>query len=71
MYTGVWWGNLREGDHVEDPGIDGRILLRWIFKKWDVRTGLDRSGSGQGQVAGICECGNESSCSIKRGEFLD
>jgi len=34
MYTGVWWGNLRERDHLEDPGIDGRIILRWIFRKW-------------------------------------
>jgi len=33
--------------------------------------GLDRAGSGQGQVAGTCECGNESSGSIKCGEFLD
>ena len=33
--------------------------------------GLDRAGSGQGQVAGICECGNEPSGSIKCGEFLD
>jgi len=29
-------GNLRERDHLEDPGIDGRIILRWIFRKWDV-----------------------------------
>jgi hypothetical protein len=29
----VWWGNLRERDHMEDPGIDGRIILRWIFGK--------------------------------------
>jgi hypothetical protein len=29
-------GNLREGDHWGDPGVDGRIILRWIFGKWDV-----------------------------------
>jgi hypothetical protein len=29
-------GNLRERDHLEDPGIGGRIILRWVFRKWDV-----------------------------------
>jgi len=33
--------------------------------------GLGRGGSGEGQVAGTCECGNEPSSSIKCGEFLD
>jgi hypothetical protein len=33
--------------------------------------GLDWAGSGYGQVAGTCECGNELSGSIKFGEFLD
>jgi hypothetical protein len=36
IYTGFWWENLRERDHLEDPGVDGRIILKWIFKKWDV-----------------------------------
>ena len=35
MHTGFWWGNLRERDHVEDPAVDGRIILRWIFRKMD------------------------------------
>ena len=28
MYSGFWWGNLRERDHLEDPDVDGRIILR-------------------------------------------
>jgi hypothetical protein len=47
VHTEFWWGDPREGDHLEDPGIDGRIILRWIFKKWDgVGHGLDSYGSG-------------------------
>jgi hypothetical protein len=34
--TGFWWGNLRERYHLEDPGVDGRIILRWLFRKWDM-----------------------------------
>ena len=71
VYTEVWWGKLRVRAHLEDPGINGRIIIRWNFRMCDVRYGLDRSGSGQGQVAGTCECGNEPSGSIQCGEFLD
>ena len=45
VYTEFWWGNLREIDHLLDPGVDGRIILRWIFRKWDVGV-VDRVGSG-------------------------
>ena len=34
--TRFWWGNLRERGYLGDPGIDGRIILRLIFRKWDV-----------------------------------
>jgi hypothetical protein len=36
MYTGFCCGKLRERDHLEGPGVDGRIILRWSFRKWDV-----------------------------------
>jgi len=35
-FTGFWWGNLRERDHLEDPGVDRRIILRWIFREWNI-----------------------------------
>jgi hypothetical protein len=34
--TGFGWGNLRERDHFGDPDVDGKIILRWIFRKWNV-----------------------------------
>ena len=33
LYAGFWWGNLNESAHLGDPGVDGRIILRWIFGK--------------------------------------
>jgi hypothetical protein len=33
-----WWGNLRERDYLKDPGVDGRIILSWIFREWDEGT---------------------------------
>jgi len=33
VHTGFWWEDLREGDDLEDLGVVGRIILKWIFKK--------------------------------------
>ena len=35
LCAGFWWGNLRGRSHLEDTGVDGRIILRQIFKIWD------------------------------------
>ena len=55
-----------------DPGVDGRIILRWIFKEVGCG-GMDwiELAQDRRQVAGTCECGNEPPGSIKFGEFLD
>ena len=44
MLTGFLWGDLRERDYLQDPDVDGRTKLKWTFKKWDGRHGLDLSG---------------------------
>jgi hypothetical protein len=35
-YIGFWWGKLREGDYWGKPGEGGRIVLGWMFRKWNV-----------------------------------
>jgi len=56
VYTGFWWENLMETEKLGDPVIDGRIILRWIFWKWEgvVGTGWSwfkiRTGDGHLRV---------------------
>jgi len=70
-YVQGFGGETWKRDHLEDPGVDGRVILNGF------------SGSGMGgvdwidltqdreKVAGCCECGNEPSGCIKSGKFLD
>jgi hypothetical protein len=55
--------------HFGEPGLNGRIILKWTLKIGIGSHGLDCSGSGEGQVAGFCECGNEPSGCIKCGDL--
>jgi hypothetical protein len=68
-----WWGSLREKrDHLKDQRVDRRIILNWIFRKWD--GGIDWIDLAQNRDmwrASSCKCGNEPSGSIKFGEFLN
>jgi hypothetical protein len=47
-------GKSEERDHLEDPGVDERVILRWIFRKWDVGAWTGsiwlRIGTGGGQL---------------------
>jgi len=35
LYTGFWSRKLKKRDHSEDPGVDGKIIFRSIFRQWD------------------------------------
>jgi hypothetical protein len=62
---------LYKRGHLGDPGVDGRIILRWTVRKWDVGVCTGSSWLRVGTGGGTCESGNEPSGSIKRREFLD
>jgi len=49
---GFWWGNLRERDRWGDPGVNGRIILRWILRKCDVGAWTGSSCLRIGTVGG-------------------
>jgi len=59
-----------ESDHLEDPGVDERIILRWILWKWDgdvdwIDLAQEKIGSGS------CKRGNKPLVSTKYRKFFD
>jgi hypothetical protein len=66
-----WWQHFMERVHLEELGLDLKIILKWIYKKLDGKAWAGLIWIGNGQVAGDCECRNEPSGSIKCGKILD
>ena len=52
VHTGLLWGDLREREHLEDPGVDGRIMLKCSFRKWNVGVWTGLSWLWIGTVGG-------------------
>ena len=49
----VCWGDLMEVDYLEEQRVDGRIILNWVFNKWDGETCVHlwlRTGTGGGHL---------------------
>jgi hypothetical protein len=60
VHTGFWLGNLRKREQLENPGVDGRIILSWIFRKWDMGAWTSSMWLRIGTVLRArVECGNE------------
>jgi hypothetical protein len=60
-------GDLREANTLKGLDVNGRIIFKWIFEKWDEEYGL---WLREGEVVSSCECGYEHSGSINTGNFL-
>ena len=60
-----------ERNHLGDPGVDGRIIFRWIFRKCYVGAWTGSIWLSVGRGDGTCECGNEPSGYVKCGEVVD
>jgi hypothetical protein len=69
-YT-VLVGRPEGKNHLKNLGVDGRIILKWNFKKWDGEYGWIDLTQDRDRSWVTCECRNELPGSVKCGEFLD
>jgi hypothetical protein len=65
------WGDLVESGHLEDLGVNRRVLLKWIFKRWNGGMYCIDPAQNRDRWPVFCKCGNELSLSIQYGEILN
>jgi hypothetical protein len=72
VHTGFEWGNMRERGYLKDLGVDGRIILKRIFEKWDGGMDWIVLTENRDRVVGCCcECSSDHSDSVNyTGNFL-
>jgi hypothetical protein len=60
--TGFWWESPKERDQLKDQSVDGRMGTKWtVWRLVGGGGGVESPGSGEGPLAGCCECGDEPS----------
>ena len=70
VHTGFWWKNQKEGDHLEDPGVDVRIILKRISEKWDREARIFPVGSLSSRVSVWRNPANDEDVLLSAGSFL-
>jgi len=70
VHAEFWWGDVRERAHLKEQGVNRRVILKCIFKKWDVEAMTGMFWLRLGRGGGYFECGNEPSGSIKCEKFV-
>jgi len=69
MHRMFWLEYLKGRDHSENLGVDGKVILGWILRKYGRKVWTGFIWFRIGPVVGCCEHGNEPSGSTKGGEF--
>jgi hypothetical protein len=71
VHIRFWWGNLKEEEHLQDSGTDGRIILKCIFKKWDGKVDWTDLAQNRDRRQTLVNAVRNNFGCIICGEFLD